>query len=54
MAAVGRRGRLPAERGAEDRKGSVDESATQCGRGPGTVQRWLRWIRWTWDKELEP
>jgi hypothetical protein len=56
MAAVGRprRCRLAAEQGAEEGRDSVEEIATQFGRVPPTVQRWLRWLRCAWEKELEP
>jgi IS30 family transposase len=31
---------------------TVEEIATQLGRVPRTVQRWLRLIRQIWEKEL--
>jgi RNA polymerase sigma factor (sigma-70 family) len=33
---------------------SVEEIATQMGRVPRTVKRWLRLIRQTWQQELKP
>ena len=33
---------------------SVEEIATECGRVPRTVKRWLRLIRQTWEQELRP
>jgi DNA-directed RNA polymerase specialized sigma24 family protein len=33
---------------------SVEEIAAQLGRSPRTVKRWLRLIRQTWKRELEP
>jgi DNA-directed RNA polymerase specialized sigma24 family protein len=33
---------------------TVEEIAARLGRAPRTVKRWLRLIRKTWERELEP